>query len=53
MYDWIIVADIHRLNRELGETTDRRSRDQLEALLKKKQEALVSIMARNTQRAAR
>jgi len=47
MYDWIIVADIHRINRELDETTDRRKRESLQDMLRKKNEALTVVRTRN------
>jgi hypothetical protein len=47
MYDWIIVTDIHRINRELDETTDRRRREALQNLLRKKNDALAVVRTRN------
>lgn len=36
MFDWIIEADIYRLNRELSETRDREHRARLERLIDSK-----------------
>lgn len=36
VYDWIIEADIYRLNKELRDTTDKDRRQRIEFLIKRK-----------------